>query len=186
MERLTKRREDGSVISAIECTNGCKYLSCSMEEGYYCEHQCEADAMCKLADYEDAEEQCIKETAYGFKELLHKWKVFLEDMNELLEYRRLEEQGLLLRLPCKIGDDVYQIPSKVNYDLNVLNGYVGSNRVYHQKVSKIVLVSDHWYLECDKDREYGTGRICLDIFFGETWFLSQEEAEQKLESMKGE
>jgi hypothetical protein len=57
MSRLTKRNYDGSVISAIECTNGCEYLKCSMEEGYYCEHQCEADAMCKLADYEDAEEQ---------------------------------------------------------------------------------------------------------------------------------
>ena len=28
-----------------------------MEEGYNCNRECEADVMCKLADYEDAEEQ---------------------------------------------------------------------------------------------------------------------------------
>ena len=28
---------------------------------------------------------------------------------ELKEYKDLEEQGLLVRLPCKVGDDVYYI-----------------------------------------------------------------------------
>lgn len=59
------------------------------------------------------------------------WNVF----NRLCNYEDLEEQGLLLKLPCKIGDDVYQIPSKVNYDLNVLSKHEENNRVYHQKVS---------------------------------------------------
>lgn len=113
-------------------------------------------------------------------------KLVTDVCSKLADYEDLEEQGLLLRLPCRIGDDVYQIPSKVNYDLNVLNGHERNNRVYHQKVSKIVLDGEHWYLECDKDREYGTGRICLDTFFGETWFLSKEEAEQKLAEYKGE
>lgn len=110
---------------------------------------------------------------------------YVKDMIEkLAEYEDLEEQGLLLKLPCKVGDTVYQIPSKVNYDLNVLHGYDANNRVYNQKVSKIVLDGEYWYLECDKDREYGTGRICLDRSFGETWFLTKEEAEKALKRLE--
>lgn len=57
MERLTQRNADGSVKYAKGCYSGCEYLTCGMEEGYQCNHQCEADIVCKLADYEDAEEQ---------------------------------------------------------------------------------------------------------------------------------
>ena len=32
-----------------------------------------------------------------------------EVINKLAEYEDLEEQGLLLRLPCKIGDIVYSV-----------------------------------------------------------------------------
>lgn len=103
---------------------------------------------------------------------------------KLYEYEQAEEQGLLLRLPCKVGDDVYQIPSEVNYKLNVISKHGENNRVYHQKVARIVIEDGHWYMECDKDREYGTGRICLDTFFKETWFLAKEEAEQALAKMK--
>ena len=104
---------------------------------------------------------------------------------KLKKYEDLEEQGLLLKLPCKIGDNVYKIPSKTNYNLNILDGYYENNRVYNQKVSRIILDDDYWYLECDKDREYGTGVICLDKFFGKTWFLSKEEAEQELKRLEG-
>lgn len=112
------------------------------------------------------------------------YEQFAKWFEELKEYQDLEEQGLLLKLLCKIGDNVYQIPSKVNYDLNVLHRHDANNRVYHQKVSKIVLDGEYWYLECDKDREYGTGRICLDRSFGETWFLTKEAAEQALKGME--
>lgn len=56
MERLTKRNENGSISLKFDCKEGCKYLTCSMEEGYQCQHQCEADIVSKLAKYEDAEE----------------------------------------------------------------------------------------------------------------------------------
>lgn len=135
------------------------------------------------------EEKIICEKLFDLdidKDILINQTQEINRLNDILrEYKELEEQGLLLKLPCKIGDTVYQIPSKVNYDLNVLHGYDANNRVYHQKVSKIVLDGEYWYLECDKDREYGTGRICLDIFFGETWFLTKEEAEQALKEMEG-
>lgn len=107
-------------------------------------------------------------------------------LNKLGAYEDAEEQGLLLRLPCKRGDDVYIIPSKVNYDLNVLSKHEENNRVHHQKVEKITFNRNGWYIECDKDVEYGTDRICIEQHFGITWFLDPTKAEQKLAEYKGE
>lgn len=112
---------------------------------------------------------------FGRKEIAYK---------KLAEYEDLEEQGLLLRLPCGIGDDVYFIPSKTNYKLNILQGHPESNRVYHQNVEKITFTPNGWYLECDKDLEYSTDHILIDKLYKETWFLSQAEAEQKLKEME--
>ncbi len=87
---------------------------------------------------------------------------------------------------AEIGRDVYFIPSKVNYELNILNGHDENNRVYHQKIAKIVITERGWYLECDKDLEYGTDHILVDKFYKETWFLSQDEAEDALKRMERE
>ncbi len=103
---------------------------------------------------------------------------------ELNKYKELEEQGLLVRLPVKIGDDIYKIPSKTNYDLNVLNGYKANNRVYHQKVYSIVFSQRGWFVQCDKDSIHAPNVICVDVEYGKTWFFTREEAEKKLEEMK--
>ena len=110
----------------------------------------------------------------------------MNGVDKLGEYEDLEEQGLLLRLPCVIGADIYFIPSKTNYKLNILHGYTESNRVYHQNVEKISFTQYGWYLECDKDIEYATGQIFIDKSYKETWFLTQEEAEQKLKEMESD
>jgi hypothetical protein len=109
----------------------------------------------------------------------------MADLREKLKrYEDAEEQGLLLRLPCGIGSDVYIIPSKVNCELNILNLHPENNKVYHQKVALITFTEKGWYMECDKDREYATYRILPDKMYKETWFLSQEEAEAKLKEME--
>ena len=107
-------------------------------------------------------------------------------IEKLATYEDLEEQGLLVRLPVKIGDDIYKIPSKANYDLNVLNGYKANNRVYHQKVYSIVFSQRGWFVQCDKDSIHVPNVICVDVEYGKTWFLTREEAEKKLEEMKNE
>lgn len=107
-------------------------------------------------------------------------------IQKLAEYEDAEEQGLLLRLPCGIGADVYIVPSKVNYELNLLSHHAENNRVYHQNVNNITFTSRGWYMECDKDIEYGTGGILSAKFYKETWFLSLEEAEQKLKEMESD
>ena len=88
-------------------------------------------------------------------------------------------------LPCKVGDDVYIIPIKVNFDLNILSGLEKNNRVYHQKVAEIVFTQDCWYAIGNADKEYGTGRVLPNIFYKKTWFLTREEAEAALAKMKG-
>lgn len=107
-------------------------------------------------------------------------------LEEFKSYKQLEEQGLLVRLPVKIGDDIYKIPSKANYDLNVLNGYKANNRVYHQKAYSIVFSQSGWFVQCDKDSIHAPNVICVDVEYGKTWFLTREEAEKKLEEMKNE
>ena len=88
-------------------------------------------------------------------------------------------------LPCNIGDDVYIIPSKVNFELNVLSGLEKNNRVYHQKVAEIVFTQDCWYARGNADKEFGTGRVLPDVFYKKTWFLTEEEAESALAKMDG-
>jgi hypothetical protein len=105
-------------------------------------------------------------------------------LEELKRYKEMESQRLLLKLPCSIGTEIYKIPSKVNYDLNVLNGYKANNRVYHQKVYNVVIHQNGWFIQCDKDSIYAPDVICIDSEYGQTWFTNLEEAEKKLATFK--
>lgn len=105
-------------------------------------------------------------------------------ITKLATYEDVEEQGLLLRLPFGIGTDIYYIPSEKNFRLNLLDGHGEENRVFHQTVDRITFRKNGWYMECDSDLEYGTGRILLDTNYGVTWFLTSEEAESKLKEME--
>lgn len=121
--------------------------------------------------------------------LIHKSDSSESNLTEILEklgeYEDAEEQGLLLRLLCGIGTDIYYIPSEKNFRLNLLDGHGEENRVFHQTVDRITFRKNGWYMECDSDLEYGTGRILLDTSYGVTWFLTSEEAEAKLKEMEG-
>ena len=86
-------------------------------------------------------------------------------LEKLAEYEDLEEQGLLLRLPCKVGTTVYNttwwddIQEKVKVD-----GKTFYRTLHKHKVSKSTF-------------------SLVDIYnFGKTVFLTKAEAEQKLKS----
>lgn len=104
-----------------------------------------------------------------------------EWLEELKSYKELEEQGLLVRLPCKAGDDVYIIPSPPIYGLNIFYGCENVNRVYHQHIESITFAGSHWYAT---GRNEYKEKVLNDTAFGTTWFLTREEAENKLEEMK--
>ena len=129
--------------------------------------------------------KCFEEPCCGMGGCLDdRCSLMLDACKKLAEYEQLEEQGLLVRLPVKIGDDIYKIPSKANHDLNVLNGYKANNRVYHQKAYSIVFSQSGWFVQCDKDSIHAPNVICVDVEYGKTWFLTREEAEKKLEEME--
>ena len=108
----------------------------------------------------------------------------MADLREKLkEYEDLEEQGLLLQLPLRIGTDIYFIPSELNFKLNIINNHKEDNCVYHQKVKRIIFNEFGWSFECDKDIEYELDRIFIDKTYQKTWFLTYKEAYQKLKEM---
>lgn len=111
----------------------------------------------------------------------HHCRMILE---KLVDYEDSEEQGLLVRLPCKVGDDVYIIPSPSVYRLNILNGYENLNRVYHQHIGSITFDGSHWYATSREEYGVYNKNVLNDIAYGITWFSNHEEAEKKLEEMK--
>ena len=83
-------------------------------------------------------------------------------VQKLGEYEDLEEQGLLLRLPCKVGDTVYHIED------NEINKFV----VYSFDIRPLQ------QFVCNYEG------ISLNFKnFGKTVFLTKEETEQKLKEM---
>ena len=86
---------------------------------------------------------------------------------KLREYENLEEQGLLLRLPCKIGTKVYAINIIIDY------GEIGDEATYSYS---IIEREFQIYMMM----EYG------ELVFGKTVFLTQAEAEQKLKEMESD
>lgn len=110
----------------------------------------------------------------------------IEALEKQAEYKALEEQGLLFRLPIAIGSDVFFIPSKANFGLNILHHHQEFNRVYHQKVARMHFTENGWYVEGNMNLEYGvTDKLFVDKLYKETWFTTKEEAEAALEKMKG-
>lgn len=91
-------------------------------------------------------------------------------IKKLATYEDLEEQGLLVRLPCNVGDDLYCI----------VNGEVKKLKVHSFGVPDFEIT--------DIEFKYVDGfkivRFVGEV--GKTVFLTREEAEKKLEEMKNE
>ena len=97
------------------------------------------------------------ENSYDYKNLL---------IERLGKYEDLEEQGRLLKLPCKVGDTVYYI----NPDKNTINELV----VYGFDIRPLQrFVYD-----------YMGARLNFNQF-GKTVFLIESEAEAKLKELRG-
>lgn len=85
-------------------------------------------------------------------------------LQKLADYEDLEEQGRLIKLPCKVGDTVYVI--------------VGKN-ISVQKIQRATIDSEMKIEFCTKRR----GFTLFDI--GKTVFLVKSEAEAKLKELRG-
>lgn len=108
-------------------------------------------------------------------------KVVADCMKDYLEYRKLEEQGLLLRLPCKVGDTVWGL-------VNFCNDCYKFNDYCHRgcKEPKLRLKKfkvDHFEIHNDYLKVCAISPYEGDCIWGETVFLTKQEAEQVLDEL---
>lgn len=108
-----------------------------------------------------------------------------EDADKWKEYKELEKQGLLVRLPCKVGDTVWVVTSPIN-----VFGYDEYDGDAEYEVYESFLSSVSYYASGEQFRIYAkvTNSFIAAYFrecdFGESIFLTREDAEKKLEEMK--
>ena len=92
-----------------------------------------------------------------------------EVSNKLAEYENLEKQGLLLRLPCKVGDTVYALRYGEENDFIVVETKIIEIRQNINGTFFEPLISRKAYKTED---------------FGKEVFLTKSEAEKKLKEME--
>ena len=110
------------------------------------------------------------------------WNVHpVKDIDDLPYYKKLaayedaEEQGLLLRLPCKVGDILYF--------------------AHHDRVIFSEVLSVKYHVEAENHGIFIRERLTIDVEgisaeidfcdIGKNVFLTREEAEAKLKEMEG-
>ena len=113
-------------------------------------------------------ERLTERDSYG--DVYVKQHDYVTASEKLCEYEDAEEQGLLLRLPCKVGDVIYEI-------------HPLTNKITPRKIKSIVVCN------CpDLTIMYKSGYDYSNVQddFGKTVFLTKAEAEQKLKEMECE
>ena len=102
--------------------------------------------------------------------LVNNAEYWLQVYFKLKDIEDLEEQGLLLRLPCKVGDVIYEI--------HPLTGKITPRKI------KSIVVCNCPDLTIMYKSGYDYSNVQDD--FGKTVFLTEAEAEQKLKEMESD
>ena len=118
---------------------------------------------------DDIKANCIK--CAEEHEQLAEW------LEELKSYKDLEEQGLLVRLPCKVGDVVWELCLCDDGNYKIFPMIVKTISEYGtlRQVKKDVTI---WNIYAESDYTYVYKNF---TDFGKTVFITKEEAEKKLE-----
>ena len=98
-----------------------------------------------------------------------------EIFEEIMQYRKAKEQGLLLKLPCKVGDTIY------------IGGMLGCSEIDEWEITGITMrwgENDEPYFYADLKRAKRNNCSFWMKEFGRSVFLTREEAEQALSKMK--
>lgn len=94
-----------------------------------------------------------------------------EDIDKWEEYKQLEEQDILVKLPCRVGDTVYGISMG-----KIITLIVNEISIFYMKGERIINV------KCQNDDVF---RNYVEREFGKTVFLTKPEAEAKLKELRG-
>ena len=103
-----------------------------------------------------------------------------EWLEELKSYKDLEEQGLLRRMPCKVGNTVWELCLCDDGNYRIFPMIVKTISEYGtlKQVEKDITI---WNIYAESDYTY-MYKSFAD--FGKTVFSTKEEAEKKLEEMR--
>lgn len=91
---------------------------------------------------------------------------------KLKAYEDSEEQGRLVKLPCKVGDAVYAI------------GFNNNKPIIYESVVLRILITEKEIVFNVKVDEFGINSQLKQSMFGKTVFLTKSEAEKKLKEME--
>ena len=97
---------------------------------------------------------------------------YISAARKLCDYEDLEEQGLLVRLPCKVGNTAFRINKGAK------------NPIIELTVTQIDITRRSYNLEVI-DRDCGE-LMCFKNDIGKTIFLTREDAEKKLEEIQND
>lgn len=171
MERLTKRdTKDGLAYTEIALNTSCIYDDVKQRF-----HACHTGFIAdRLAAYEDTglDPEQILQNEELFKAYHHVYGGrHPHEIVKALELLDLEEQGRLIKLPCKLGSTVYSLNQ---YDDGTFEDEIYEDEAYSISISQ------------NKDGEILYDIDCSEYKlndFGKTAFLTKEEAEKVLEVM---
>ena len=116
-------------------------------------------------DKQDCNDSCMR---------IKPCKWYKKVQEKLWEYENAEEQGLLLRLPCNIGDTIYEV------------SYENREFVIKEHIVKEFIYMTYRFprieIYCENENGF---LVCNNIGkLDECLFLTQAEAEQKLKEME--
>ena len=137
----------------------------------------------KTGMYEKSCDVKYLETAVMGNRIKEYWehKQVSEYLRKLKDYEDLEEQGRLIKIPCKLGDTVWQIMAV---------GVQGKNIKYGIFKAVVTTISVDYQMNfllstITEDEERYRNEV-TSTAIGETMFFTKSEAEAKLKELRGE
>lgn len=119
--------------------------------------------------------KCFEEPCCGMGECLDdRCSLMLDACKKLAEYEQLEEQGLLVKLLCKVGAEVFVILPR--------DSHYTKCQIKKIEIRPTIFGKICYFAEPVAKR--GCCFRCFDNEFDKLIFLTSEEAEKKLEEMK--
>lgn len=183
----------------------CRYEDCMTDEEY-CPHLNEDNCPClqeileKLAEYEDLEERLqniygdhhglLDEVVAGLErhekidlpqQVIKSRLLIDESVDQWEEYKTLDKQGKLLKLPCAVGDTVWYISERVEKQgrKKAEVSFVDKGTVDNITVGCLMIPQ---IIVCNEENIWTTFDSVED--FGKTVFLTKEEADTALKEAK--